>query len=78
MSDTVIHNIKVSYDESFQEVLDFAKYLKSEKRKDEMKSYYEEARHSPEYKIYLSDKNGNEFALICDIEHICRLGLRGM
>ena len=78
MSDTVIHKIKVSYDESFKEVLDFSKYLKSEKRKDEMIRYYEEARHSPGYKIYISDNDGNEFTLICDLEHICRLELRGM
>jgi hypothetical protein len=78
MSDTVIHNIKISYDESFQEVRDFANYLKSDKRKEEMKTYYQEARRSEGYKIYLSDKDGNEFSLICDLEHICRLELRGM
>lgn len=78
MSDTVIHNIKISYDESSQEVRDFANYLKSERRKDEMKSYYEQARHNEDYKLYISDKAGNEFTLICDLEHICRLQLRGV
>ena len=78
MSDTVIHNIKISYDESHQEVRDFANYLKSDKRKEEMRGYYEEARNNREFKIYLCDIKGNEFTMICDLEHICRLGLRGI
>ncbi|MEI6581164.1 MAG: hypothetical protein WCO07_03275 [bacterium] len=78
MSDTVIHNINISYDESHEEVRDFVNYLKSDKRKDEVKAYYEEARHSPGNKIHLSDKFDNEFTLICEHEHVCYLRLRGM
>ena len=66
MSDTIIHRIIISYDESSKEVRDFVVYLKSDKRTNEMKVYYEEARKSKDYKVYLSDKFGNEFTLICE------------
>ena len=78
MSDLTIHNINVSYDESHQRVRDFVTYLKSDKRKEEMKAYYDEARHSKDEKIYLNDKIGNEFTLVCDDNHNCILRLRGM
>lgn len=78
MSDTIIHNIRISYDESHERVIDFVKYLKDEKRKEELKSYYNEARHSENNKIYLNDKFGNEFTLECTGEHKCDLRLRGM
>jgi hypothetical protein len=78
MSDTVIHNIKVAYDESRAEVRNFANHLKNDKRREEMKIYHDEARHSPDNKINLDDEYGNEFTLICEQEHICSLKLRGM
>ncbi|MEK7572596.1 MAG: hypothetical protein AAB493_01935 [Patescibacteria group bacterium] len=78
MSDTTIHNIHISYDESHERVKDFVKYLKAEERKEEMKAYYEEAIHSEDNKIHLNDKLGNEFTLECTNEHRCNLKLRGM
>jgi len=78
MSDTIIHNIRISYDESHERVIDFVKYLKDEKRKEELKAYYTEARHSENNKIHLNDKFGNEFTLECTAEHKCDLRLRGM
>lgn len=79
MSDTTIHNIHISYDESHERVKNFVDYLKDEERKDEMKSYYEEAHnHSKDNKIHLNDKFGNEFTLECGGEHSCQLRLRGM
>ena len=78
MSDTTIHNIHISYDESHGRVRDFVKYLKAEERKEEMKAYYEEACHSEDNKIHLNDKLGNEFTLECSDEHRCSLKLRGM
>lgn len=78
MSDLTIHNINISYDESHQRVRDFIDYLKSDKRREEMKAYYEEARHSADDKIHINDKQGNEFTLVCGDEHNCALRLRGM
>lgn len=79
MSDTTIHNIHVSYDESHVEVKDFVNYLKSQNRKDEMKTYYDEAfYHNVDKIIYINDKLGNEFILECLSEHKCALKLRGM
>ena len=78
MSDLVIHNINVSYDESHDRVRDFVKYLKDDDRREEMKAYYDEAHHSHDGKIHLNDKHGNEFTLECDGEHHCNLHLRGM
>jgi hypothetical protein len=78
MSDIVIHNINVSYDESHERVRNFVEYLQGEDRKDEMKAYYEEARRSENGKLHLSDKMNNEFTLICQENHICFLRLRGM
>jgi len=78
MSDTTIHNIHVSYDESHERVKNFVKYLKAEERKEEMRAYYEEANHSEDNKIHLNDKLGNEFTLECIDEHRCNLKLRGM
>jgi len=77
MSDLIIHNINISYDESHQRVRDFVKYLQGEERKEEMKAYYNEARRSKDGKIHLNDKIGNEFTLICGDNHNCTLRLRG-
>ena len=77
MSDLTIHNIKISYDESDERVRNFMKYLKSEERKEEMNTYYKQALDSADGKIYISDKNNNEFTLICSNNHICNLRLRG-
>ena len=79
MSDIIIHNIRISYDESHERVRNFVKYLQNSERKEEIKAYYEEARHhSKDNKIHLNDKFGNEFTLECNGEHICYLRLRGM
>ena len=77
MSDLTVHNIHVSYDESDERVRNFVKYLKEEERKEEMKGYYREAIHSPDGRVYLSDKNGKDFTLICNVGYNCALGLRG-
>ena len=78
MSDAIIHNIRISYDETDDRVRNFVKYLKNEDRKEEVKSYYESARNAgSDGQIYLSDKFGNEFSLECSGEHICHLNLRG-
>jgi hypothetical protein len=78
MSDIVIHNIRISYDESHERVRNFVKYLQREEGKEEMRAYYEEARHSKDNKIHLNDKFGNEFTLEKTGEHNCSLRLRGM
>jgi hypothetical protein len=76
MSDTFIHNIRISYDESDERVRDFVGYLKDEKRKEEMKKYYGEARQNN--KIYINDSFNNEFTLTYVGNYNCSLGLRGM
>jgi hypothetical protein len=79
MTDTIIHNIRISYDEEHERVRDFIEYLKNDKRKEELRAYYEEARHrGQDNKIHLNDKFGNEFTLECHGEHLCSLRLRGM
>ena len=78
MSDTIIHNINISYDESHERVRSFVKYLKADERKQEMKDYYDEAQNASDKKIHINDENGNEFTLICDDNHNCTLRLRGM
>ena len=78
MSDTVINHINVSYDESHQRVRDFIKYLKDEDRKEEMKAYFDEAKRNSDSKLHLSDKNGNDFTLVCTDGYNCTLRLRGM
>ena len=78
MTDIVFHNTHVSYDESHERVRNFVVYLKDEKRKDEMKAYYEQALKAADNKIHLNDKFGNEFTLICNSGHNCELRLRGM
>lgn len=78
MSDIIIHNVRVSYDESHERVRNFVKYLQSSERKEELKAYYKEAHQSVDNKIHLNDKSGNEFTLECNGEHNCTLRLRGM
>ena len=78
MSDTVIHNINVSYDESHERVKSFVKYLKDEDRKEEMKAYFNQAKHNSDGKMHLADKDGNEFTLVCTEGYNCTLRLRGM
>jgi hypothetical protein len=78
MSDTTIHNLNVSYDESHGRVRDFVEYLKSDNRKEEMRGFYEETKKSSDHKIHLNDKHGNEFTLECSSDHNCKLRLRGM
>ena len=78
MSDIIVHNIRISYDESHERVRDFVKYLEGDEMKEEMKAYYDETQQSEDNKIHLSDKMGNEFTLICGDNHNCTLRLRGM
>lgn len=78
MSDLVIHNVNISYDESDERVRNFIVYLKNPDRKEEMRKYYEQARQNLEHKAYLTDKLGNEFTLVCGDGHNCTLRLRGM
>ena len=79
MTDTVIHNTRVSYDEDDERVRAFVKHLKNIEMKEEFRNSYEKARHGSEDKrVYLSDSLGNEFTLECEGEHICNLRLRGM
>lgn len=78
MTDITIHNIHISYDETHERVRNFINYLKDEKRKEEIKAYYEEAKHSKDNKIHLNDKLGNEFTMVRTGEHNCTLRLRGM
>jgi hypothetical protein len=77
MTDTVIHSIRVSYDETDERVRNFVSYLKSEKRNNDMLAYYRSAKEIyPEEKfVVLSD---NEFSISCDNNHRCVLKLRGM
>ena len=78
MTDIVFHNMRVSYDESHERVRDFVLYLKDEKRKEEMKAYFNEAKRSPDGKLHLADKDGNDFTLVCTEGYNCTLRLRGM
>ncbi len=79
MTEKIIHNIRISYDETDERVIDFVKYLKAEERKEELKSYYEKAHNQGENGlVYLNDKFGNEFSFECTGNHICSLKLRGM
>jgi hypothetical protein len=78
MTDITIHNLRISYDETHSRVRKFVEYLKSEKRKEELKSYYEEAKKSSDNKIHLNDKENNEFTMICTGNYSCTLRLRGM
>ena len=78
MSDLVIHNINISYDESDERVRDFVKYLKGVERKEEMKAYFEKTKNSENNKINIDDKFSNEFTLEYLGGHNCTLKLRGM
>lgn len=78
MSDTVVHNLRVSFDETDERVRDFVKYLKSEKGKEEMIKYYTQASSSSDKKTYINDLEGNEFTLIHNGGYNCLLVLRGM
>ena len=78
MSDTVVHNIKISYDESDERVRRFVGHLKSVGMKEEMRKYHDEALGSSDKKIHLTDDAGNEFTLSCPDMHICNLKTRGM
>ncbi len=78
MSDLVVHNINLSYDESDERVRNFVKYLKSEIRTEEMKTYFKEVSESQDKKINISDQFNNEFTLKYLGGHNCSLKLRGM
>lgn len=77
MSDLVIHNVNVSYDESDERVRNFVQYLKSYDRTEEMRKYYGEVKSSVDKTINLSDQFGNEFTLEYLGGHNCSLKLRG-
>ncbi len=76
MSDTIIHHIKLSYDESDPRVLYFVKHLR--RTEGALLEYYEKCLKEKDGKIYISDEEGNEFTLICNPGHNCLLTLRGM
>ena len=78
MSDLVIHNINVSYDESDERVRNFVKYLKIDARKQEMKDYFEKVKNVKDKKINLNDHFDNEFTLEYNGGYNCTLRLRGM
>ena len=78
MSDLVIHNINISYDESDERVRNFVKYLKRPEQKEETRAYYLQVKNSPEQRIYIVDHYGNEFSFVYQNEHNCLIGLRGM
>jgi len=63
MTDITIHHISLSYDEAHERVRNFVKYLSDSKRKEELKSYCQEAKHSADRKIHLNDTQENEFTL---------------
>lgn len=76
MTDTVIHSIRVSYDQTDERVRNLVTYLKNDNRKDEMLGYYNSAKEiNPEEKYIVLF--GNEFSLVCDSSHKCVLKLRG-
>jgi hypothetical protein len=77
MTDTVIHNIRVSYDEDDQRVQQFVKYLKADERKLEMLSYYGSAKESSPKEKYISTE-GNDFSLTISDNGVCHIRLRGM
>jgi hypothetical protein len=77
MSDLVIHNVNVSYDEADERVRNFVKYLKSYDRTEETRKYYEEVKSSVDKTINLSDQFDNEFTLEYLGGHNCSLKLRG-
>ncbi len=78
MSDLVIHNINVSYDESDERIRNFVKYLKSDIRKEEMKDYFEKVKNTKDKKININDSFDNEFTLEYINGYNCFLKLRGM
>ena len=78
MSDIIIHHLKIFYDESDERVIAFIKYLKRESAKEELDGYYREALSNKDGKLYVKDKVGNEFTLICSQGHNCVLKLRGI
>ncbi|MEI7765363.1 MAG: hypothetical protein WCI93_02135 [bacterium] len=78
MSDIIMHNIRISYDESHERVRNFVKYLQGENQTEELRAYYEETKRNQDNKIHLNDKLGNEFTLERTGEHVCELRLRGM
>ncbi len=76
MSDAIIHHINISYDESDPRVVNFIAHLK--RSNEELEEYYEQSLKEPGGRLYVSDKEGNEFTLVCNSGHNCMLTLRGM
>jgi hypothetical protein len=63
MKNTTVHNIDLSYDGAHERVADFVEHFKQESRKDEFRAYCKLAKENDNYKMHLSDKNGDEFTL---------------
>lgn len=78
MTDITMHNLRVSYDETHERVRKFIEYLKSDKRKEELKSYYDEAKNKSDHKIHINDERNNEFTFIYEGNYKCTIRLRGM
>ncbi|HWA31962.1 MAG TPA: hypothetical protein VG694_00710 [Candidatus Paceibacterota bacterium] len=77
MTDTVIHHIRVSYDEDDPRVRSFVAYLKDDSHKDEMLGYYGSAKESHPSEKYVM-KEGNDFSLSISDNGVCHIRLRGM
>ena len=54
MSDIIMHNIRISYDESHERVRNFVKYLQGENQTEELRAYYEEKKRNQDNKIHLT------------------------
>lgn len=76
MTDTVIHSIRVSYDQTDDRVRKLVSYLKGDDKKNEMMAYYNNAKEIHPDKKYIT-LFGDDFSLTCDSSHKCILKLRG-
>ncbi len=76
MSDTIIHHINVSYDESDPRVTAFVKQLQHSPPAD-MEACYKKSLSEKGGKFYVSDREGNEFTVVSSEGHNCRIYLRG-
>ena len=63
MTETLVHNINVSYDDSNFTTNHFVAYLKSDSMRNAVHPFFDAARKSFDYKISFKDKQGNEFYL---------------
>lgn len=77
MTDTVVHHIRVAYDEDDDRVRAFVAHLKQEGKKAEMEGYYSSARAAqPGEKFVMVGEN--EFSFSVSDKGVCHIKLRGM